>query len=675
VNHDVEKSLLDIDFAALTRGPFTPSPAAWEDQVLYFLMLDRFSDGNEKGGYTDVAGRPVESGATPVYRPDDEGRVDYDTWFRAAGGWQGGTIKGLAGKLGYLRRLGVTALWVSPPFRQVAFEATYHGYGIQNFLDVDPHFGTREEFRDFVRAAHEQGIYVILDVIAHHTGNVFSYNADRYPARDASGQFFNDPRWDGRPYGVDGFNDRDGRPTLPFGNPDQMPARDAARLEASWPDGAVWPREFQHGDLFLRRGEISNWGCYPEYAEGDIHQLKTLDVRVRWAGQYRRPSAAMGWLCLAYCFWIAYADLDGFRIDAAKHMDPDVLRSFCDWIREFAQSIGKERFLLVGEVPGGREAAWDVVERTGLDAALGIEDVPGRLERMVTGEADPIDYFAVFRNWVLNEPQGGGHRWYRDQVITLVDDHDQCRKWTGKRRFCGDARYRDLAFNVVAVQLTTAGIPCLYYGTEQAFDSGGRSSESDLVLRENMFGGRFGGLCTQGRHFFDEQSRLYRALASLTDLRRQLITLRRGSQVLHRVSGDGVNFGLPHRIGSDRMRSLVCWSRLFLDQETLVAINTDESELVAAWSTVAPLMRVDGDEFHLIFWHAPKPAGPPAATLTVEQRAGAPAVRIVLPPAGFAIYHASPALHRLGPNPPRDLKPWTETAWHGGIRQTGRESA
>src|SRR5688572_21124270 len=147
-------------------------------------MLDRFSDGNERGGYADASGRPVETGATPLYRPGDEGRVDYDTWFRAAGGWQGGTIKGLTSKLGYLRRLGVTALWVSPPFRQVAFEPSYHGYGIQNFLDVDPHFGTREEFRDFVKAAHQQGMYVILDVIAHHTGNVFTYDADRYPTAD-----------------------------------------------------------------------------------------------------------------------------------------------------------------------------------------------------------------------------------------------------------------------------------------------------------------------------------------------------------------------------------------------------------------------------------------------------------------------------------------------------------
>ena len=167
------------------------------------------------------------------------------------------------------------------------------------------------------------------------------------------------------------------------------------------------------------------------------------------------------------------------------------------------------------------------------------------------------------------------------------------------------AAFRDLAFNVMAVQLTTMGIPCIYYGSEQGFDSGGRPNGSDLVLRENMFGGRFGGLCTQGRHFFNEDGDLYRALAALIDLRKKLLPLRRGRQVLHHISGDGVTFGLPHRLG-ERMRSLVSWSRLFVDQEVLVALNTDEAKPVTAYSTVAPTFRVEGDQFHLIFWYAPK---------------------------------------------------------------------
>jgi glycosidase len=658
----IEKSLLELDFASLTRRTFTPSPAAWEDQVLYFLLIDRFSDGQEKDGYRDNEDRPVRTGVTPIYQPGDPGRIDYDTWLRAGGGWQGGTLKGLKSKLGYFRRLGITALWVSPVFRQVAFEPTYHGYGIQNFLDVDPHFGTRAEFRDFVQAAHEQGIYVILDIIAHHTGNVFTYAPDRYPAHDpASGRRYHDPRWDGQRYAIQGFNDRDGRPTLPFDSPDPN------GLEATWPDAAIWPREFQRPALFLRKGHITNWDYYPEYAERDMWDLKTLDIWVQWAGQYRQASSALACLALVYCFWIAYADLDGFRIDAAKHMGEEALRAFCDVIREFAQSIGKERFLLVGEVSGGREHAWEVVEKTGLDAALGIDDVPGKLERMVTGHADPADYFSLFRNWVLDAP--AGHRWYRNQVVTLVDDHDQVRKGGGKCRFCGDSRFRDLAFNVIAVQLTTMGIPCIYYGAEQGFDSGGCPNGSDLVLRENMFGGRFGSLCTQGRHFFNEDGNLYRALAALIDLRKKLLPLRRGRQALPQISGDGATFGVPQRLG-DRMRSLVSWSRLFIDQEVLLAFNTDEARPVTAYSTVAPTFgRVEGDQFQLIFGYAPKPVAPPPSSLTVERTSGLLAVRMTLPPASFVIYQAAPGLHRLGPSPPPDLKPWQPRVAHGGPQE------
>jgi hypothetical protein len=173
-----------------------------------------------------------------------------------------------------------------------------------------------------------------------------------------------------------------------------------------------------------------------------------------------------------------------------------------------------------------------------------------------------------------------------------------------------------------------------------------------------MFGGRFGGLRTQGRHFFDEDSELYRALAALTDLRKKLLPLRRGRQALHRISGDGVHFGLPHRLG-ERMRSLVAWSHLFADHEVLVALNTDEAQPVTAYSTVAPTFRAEGDQFHRIFCYTPRPdAVLPPESLTVERKGGPLAVRMTLPPAGFAIYQAAPGLHRLGPRLAGDLKPW-----------------
>ena len=172
----------------------------------------------------------------------------------AGGGWVGGNLKGLASKIGYLQRLGVTALWISPVFKQVRYQDTYHGYGIQNFLDVDPHFGTRPDLQELVRTAHRHGIYVILDIILNHSGNVFSYAPDRYLTQDpGSGHAYFDPRWDGRPYPVAGFHDASGRPSLPFGPVDLQkdPARLAAwrHLAARVPGAGYLHRPWAHQQL------------------------------------------------------------------------------------------------------------------------------------------------------------------------------------------------------------------------------------------------------------------------------------------------------------------------------------------------------------------------------------------------------------------------------------------
>ena len=175
-----ERRLADIDFAGLTRRrTYFPSPAAWEDEVLYFLFVDRFSDGHEFGGFGDIDGNPVATAPgriTPLFDLQrDANNAQRQQWFAAGRGWCGGTIAAMQEKLGYLKRLGISAVWLSPVFRQVTGGNDYHGYGIQNFLDVDPHYGNREQLRDFVAAAHAAGIRVILDIILNHAGDVFSY--------------------------------------------------------------------------------------------------------------------------------------------------------------------------------------------------------------------------------------------------------------------------------------------------------------------------------------------------------------------------------------------------------------------------------------------------------------------------------------------------------------------
>ena len=623
------KSLNELNFAQLRQRKFTPSPVAWEDQVLYFLMLDRFSDGSERD-YRDNRGDLVTSGATPIFQPGDDGNAtgseaEARHWREAGTRWTGGTLKGLTSKIGYLQRLGVTAIWISPVFKQISFQETYHGYGIQNFLEVDPHFGSRQDLRRLVQTAHRHGIYVVLDIILNHAGNIFAYDADRYWTEDRQGgSWYLDPRWDGSPYTVKGFNNARGEPLLPFAR------LDLAQHPDAWPDGAVWPVEFQDSTFYSGKGRINNWDHDPEYLEADFYDLKDIHLGDGSVEDYH-PSAALQALSRAYQYWIAYADIDGFRVDTVKHMDLGATRYFTSVIHEFAQSLGKENFYLIGEITGGRQRAFNTLEQTGLNAALGIDDIPDKLEYLVKGYRNPGEYFDLFRNSVLVQKES--HVWFRNKVVTLFDDHDQVRKGEQKARFCaGGESSSKLLLSALGLNSTTLGIPCIYYGSEQSFDGHG---DSDRYLREAMFGGEFGAFRSRGRHFFNEDSRVYQELSKVLAIRKQYLPLRRGRQYLREISGDGLNFGIPAMIGG-QIRSIVPWSRLFDDLEMLLAINTDPDKPQTAWVAVHPEIHQAGDSLECIYSTAADQVG---STLVVQSALGdRVAVQLTLPAGGFVIY-------------------------------------
>lgn len=589
------------------------SPTAWEDQVLYFLMLDRFSDAEEKG-YKDNSGAVVRKGKTPLYTNADNGgavatEAAAGVWRKAGTKWRGGNLKGLRSKIGYLKRLGVTAIWVSPIFKQISKktgEETYHGYGIQNFIDIDPNFGTREELKEFVKEAHDNGIYVILDIILNHAGNIFSYVGDE-----------KEPHWRPDQYPVAGYNDEKGKPTIPFS---------AYVADEHYNKGAVWPREFQDPEIFTREGKISNWDYDPEYYDGDFCNLKDVSL-----GEGRLPyysvSPAMWHLAEAYKFWIAYADIDGFRVDTVKHMDKGATRFFSSAIHEYAQSVGKENFYLIGEITGGRWNAFNTMEETGLDAALGINEVPGKLEGVAKGYTNPVEYFDLFRHSL--QLGKDSHTWFRDKVVTMFDDHDQVRKGNNKARFCADGDGDKLIPAGIALNLLSEGIPCIYYGTEQYFDGNGGN---DRYLRECMFGGEFGAFRSGGRHFFNEETTLYKQIGPLVEVRKAHIALRRGRQYLRQISGNGIDFGYPEKYGS-RMKSVVAWSRIFNNNEVLVAINTDPHEAKSAWVTIDSSLYSDKSKMQCLY----SSDGADGAELSVEPRNGK-AVQVSVPPGGVVIY-------------------------------------
>jgi glycosidase len=522
-----EKSLAEIDLRSLLRAKrFFPSPTAWEDQVLYFLLVDRFSDGKEQG-YRDLNGNVIGTGTTPLFRPADalnavQTEADAARWRDAGGRYVGGTLAGVASKLGYLKRMGVTAIWLSPIFKQVAFQETYHGYGIQDYLQVNPRFGTADDLKELVDTAHAQDMRVILDIILNHTGDVFAYNANRYLNTDQNGHQVLDPRWDGSPYDVGGFNNSHGNASLPFVR------TDPSKPEAfPGPDDAIWPVEFQDPAMFTRKGHINNFDFDPEFREGDFFDLKDVHQGVGPVDAYQ-PSEAFKHQLDVYKYWMAFADLDGYRVDTVKHMDPGASRLLGSAMHEFAARIGKDNFYLIAEITGGRANAFDTLGITGLDAALGIDDIPDKLEFLAKGLRNPADYFNLFRNSELVGQ--GSHTWFRNKVVTVLNDHDQVSKGQDKARFCADKAKAKAVLSALAVNVMTLGIPCIYYGTEQSFDGHGTGEGADRYIRESMFGGEFGSFASRGRHFFDENSPVYIELQKILNIRNTDRIYTRGRQ-------------------------------------------------------------------------------------------------------------------------------------------------
>lgn len=142
-------------------------PFSWDNAIVYWVMIDRFENGDPSNDH--AYGRGLDQQGAPTHG-DSPSR------------FFGGDLKGLTDKVneGYFSRLGVNAIWISSPLEQVhgwvggpegAYPSYgYHGYWPLDFTSVDANFGTESDFASFVRACHDGGIRVIMDVVINHAG-------------------------------------------------------------------------------------------------------------------------------------------------------------------------------------------------------------------------------------------------------------------------------------------------------------------------------------------------------------------------------------------------------------------------------------------------------------------------------------------------------------------------
>lgn len=539
------KTVLVDGQSKIIPSPY-PSPTDWRDCWIYFLLLDRFNSSN------------------PPRRP----------WDRFCGVRQGGTFKGVQAQLRYLEELGVKAIWLSPILKNSPPDGNYHGYGAQNFLDLDARFASdgtlpsaERELTELVDEAHARGMNVIVDIVLNHSAEVLDYVT-------AAGTVDNlaDPAILNGPLGSEPsirWLDATGSPRSDWENRLDPPAQ----LK---PDDAVWPAELQNHFFFRRRGsKLSDTPDARGFVPGDFSTMRQLvveyDATVPGQEGIRRKLGAapvLGVLIRSHAYLMARYDLDGYRLDTVKYVHPHAVETFGNAMREYAMSMGKANFFTFGEVYDDEKTIAAFIGRNGgsgdgfgVDAAL---DFPlfYKLPAIAKGFLDVGELRNIFQDRKAQERELlSSHGDAGLYFVTFLDNHDQ------HERFKHPGTAVDQIKLGLALLFTLQGVPSLYYGTEQLLqgtvDANGRPElNTNESVREALWG---------KPDAFSTATPLFREIRRLAQLRLSEPALRYGRQYFREVSGNGNDFG--HSQGSG---GIVAFSRVLGDREVLVAANTGE---------------------------------------------------------------------------------------------------
>jgi glycosidase len=512
-----------------------------QDEVIYFLLPDRFENGDAANDHGGADRGPLVDGFDPT-------RVGF---------YHGGDLKGVTQRLDYIQGLGATALWLAPIFKNRAVQgdpghesAAHHGYWITDFTDVDPHFGTKADFKALVDAAHARGLKVYMDIVVNHTADVIQYRecpnghcpyrgvAD-YPYARKGGKT-------GAPIN-DGFDGKDfGKLTRPdWAYTPYLPAGQEHAKTPDWLNDPIY---------YHNRGESTFSG--ESSLLGDFATLDDVFTE--------NPRVVQGFIDI-YGQWIDDFGIDGFRIDTARHVNPEFWRAFVPAMLARAKARGVPNFHIFGEVFDPDVAI--LASHTRVDKLPAVLDFAfqAAVTDVVTGKAGPERLARVFASDSVYEGGEAGAR----QLPTFLGNHDMGRiGWFVRkaRPGIGDAELLARVTLANAIMLTARGVPTIYYGDEQGF-----AGEGDYAAaRQDMFPSRvasynaehlIGATAHGPRSAFATDAVLYRRIAELAQLRAATPALREGRQIT-RQAGD--------------QPGVLAFSRLLDKTEVLAVFNTGD---------------------------------------------------------------------------------------------------
>lgn len=410
----------------------TVQPFLWENATVYFLLTDRFHNGNPKN---DLAyGRKKDAAALR--------------------GYAGGDLAGITAKIksGYFKDLGVDVIWLTPPVEQIhagTDEGTgksygFHGYWAKDFTRVDANLGTEADMREFVDTAHAHGMRVLLDVVMNHLGPVTEQ----------------DPVWPDEWVRTS--------PTCTYKDTETTVS---CTLVKNLPD----IRTDSKAAVSLPPVLVEKWKAEGRYER----EVKELDDFFQRTGLPRAPRYyLMKW----HVDWVKKYGVDGFRADTAKHTEPEIWKelhglasvAYEDWKQANPKKkLGNQVFFMTGEVYNyaiGHGQYFDMgggqtvnFYRNGFDSLINF------------GFKSDVNktYEALFSDYAvrLHGPLAGY------SVLNYISSHDDGGPFD---------LLRQKPFESANKLLLSPGAAQIYYGDETARSLNVAGAQGDATLRSFM---------------------------------------------------------------------------------------------------------------------------------------------------------------------------------------------
>jgi alpha-amylase len=446
---------------------------SWDNASVYFLLTDRFYNGNTSNDHSYNRGLEKDGSVTTKMKSN-------------AGSFQGGDFAGVTKKIneGYFDDLGINALWVSAPYEQImGYVCTgnskssfphysYHGYYVSDYSEFDQNFGTEEEFQTMVNTAHQHGIRIVLDIVMNHAGYNTMYDMNELGFGSLK------QNWDTEYYTFAGNNNT-------YHNYIVYNDSGNSAVTQAWSTwwGSDWIRAGINGyslggsddqtknlsDLPDFKTESTTTVSVPTFLQNKWKKAGTYDTKMsemnNWFSSNNKTKRVRNYICYWLSQYVEKYGVDGFRCDTAKHVELDSWKELSEDCTKAlntwrANNKGKdaaadwtEDFWMTGE-NYGQGVDYNSYYQNGFESMINFSFTGGG---GVPSSSQINSTYSSYANSVNTNDNFN--------VLTYISSHDT--KLCGRNENSSSSNQSTLIYQGSAFQLLPGGIQ-IYYGDESA---------------------------------------------------------------------------------------------------------------------------------------------------------------------------------------------------------------